>query len=256
MENEPKPYAKRLPKEAQELIYTRLIAGASNAEVRQALADAGYPGALSHSTIFYYRKSKRVRDAIALYSHEEYQSGLGLPSRRIAVCKEVIADCLRRLREGKFVEVAVPAEVNGDGDVITPETSRMERKDLPALEYQRLASVMFAAFDRLTALIDSPGGIYKGAVLPAIEAEAAAEEAAKGSAASKSPVANWTQTQKLAFWNDMVESIVNEARAEGATESSAAEASEPDYAHLLVEPSPSRDIPAGVDDEDDFGDDD
>ena len=118
MARRPAPGDKRLSKEAQEIVYTRLIAGASNAEVRQALHDAGHLSDLDHSTIYHYRKTKRVRDGIALASHEDYQSGHGPAPRRVAACKYLLTYCLDAIAEGVLVEVDVPEERNAEGELI------------------------------------------------------------------------------------------------------------------------------------------
>ena len=250
MANERKSTSKRLSKEAQEIVYIRLIAGATNAEVRQALHDAGHPSDLDHGTFYHYRKTKRVRDGIALLAHEEFQTGLGLPSRRIAYCKYFLDYCIQQVREGVMVEVEVPAETNAQGEIITPASKRWERQDLRPIDLQRYASVGANFIMQIGKLIDAPNGIYKGAILPAELAEQAAAEATKDKT-GKGPLAHLTKTQALAYFNDMLEATLKEAEELGLMEKT-----EPLSATLLVPPSPDREIPAGDFDEDDFGDDD
>jgi hypothetical protein len=244
-----KPPVKRLSKDAQELVYTRLIAGASNAETRQVLHDAGHPSDLDAAAFYYYRKTKRVRDAIALTAHEEYQTGYGLPMRRIALCKEMLADSLRQIRAGVILTRTVPAEVDAEGKVLTPSREEAVRADLKSSDYQRLVSSVFQAFDRLTKMIDGPEGLYADMILPTLVAEEEAEKAAKTKTKKGHPADPWTKTQKLAFFNDMLESAMRDGRHLEANGLLPAENLA--YPHLR----PSYAIPAGPADDLDFGDD-
>ena len=171
--------------------------------------------------------------------------GYGPAPRRVAACKYLLTYCLDAIVEGVLVEVDVPGERNAAGEVITPASKRWEKQKLRPIDFQRYANVGVSVIIQLGKLID---GIYKGAILPAELAEQAAEAATKDGKRNNSPLANLTRTQALAYFNNMLENTLKEAAEMGLMEKA-----EPLSAALLSLPSPDREIPAGVDDDDDFG---
>ena len=73
----------RLNAAAKLLVYSSIIAGDSNSQIRQKLYDAGYPAAISDSALSHYRSAPVVVSSLQRKEQEAIQAGLSQRAERI-----------------------------------------------------------------------------------------------------------------------------------------------------------------------------
>jgi hypothetical protein len=75
--------SRKLNRAAQQLVRSRIIAGDTNQQIRQALKDAGHPRDITDQAFSPYRSSEEVLAAIRRRDEEAIQTGLSQRSERI-----------------------------------------------------------------------------------------------------------------------------------------------------------------------------
>lgn len=97
---------------AKQLVISRIIGGDNDAEVREALHNAGYPP-VTQQAIDYYRDLPEVKHGLRQLGKENLQAGLGMNARRIALISKQIKGILAHFESGYSVMEKQEVEENG-----------------------------------------------------------------------------------------------------------------------------------------------
>lgn len=230
-----KPTAHKLNEAARNLIKEKIVSGASNREIQQALDNAGYPSDLDRSTLHYYRALPEIKQALRQIAEEHTQAGLGSRARRIQFLSALAMEARNRMLLGVELPVELVDKMFGrpggarpkpgkamsdsdepeemDPDDANERARALEPVPLMPLQWAKYAELCAKLVGEITRLIDGPAGL-----VPFLSQSAELAEAAGGDPrmARGLTIGELTPTQRQALFNDILEAWLKREQEKAA----------------------------------------